>query len=520
MSNRIDLSHRWRVLTGITIVQLFSVMAGTVVTTAAPRIAVDLQGFSLYGLIFAGYTLAAAVATPIVGGLSDVMGRRPFYLGGLALFVLGSVLCALAGNMPIFVAGRILSGFGGGPLIFLVSTTVGDLFPPRQRSRWISLNMAVFGIGSIVGPLVGGLVTDTVGWRWLFWASLPLAAVGLVLLGPVLPRFARPPNLTLDLGGIGLLTLGVVGVLAALTKVSVDFDWTSPVTIASLAMGLIALAALIRREARLPNPLIPMTLFANRTFVLALTANFLMAIIFFGSLVYVPLYLEAGAGRSAAETGRLLAPFLLFYAIGGVTCGQLMARTGRHKALGALGIAIAAAGTVLLAAGIDPGNGALFALAISCLGIGCSISFGVLILLVQNAFAYRLLGTANSIRILGINLAQAIGIPALLLVTLGVLHNTLTADLPADQVALTTAVFLRDPQAAAAVNSGHSALSAVSTEALRLGLTNGIRVVFLVMAGICAGAFLISLFLPATALAETFDEDNPGRSRADMTAPA
>jgi MFS family permease len=262
-----------------------------------------------------------------------------------------------------------------------------------------------------------------------------------------------------------------------------------------------------------------MALFKNRTFVLALTVNFLMAIIFFGSLVYVPLDLEAAAGRSAAEAGRLLAPFLLLYAIGGVACGQLMARTGRHKSIGAFGVAIAGAGTVLLAAGVDPGNGPLFALAISCLGLGCSVSFGVLILLVQNAFAYRLVGTANSIRILGINLAQAMGIPALLLLTLGVLHSTLVSTLPANQVALTTAVFLRDPQAAAA-GSAVRGLSDLGAAALRAGLTNGIRVVFLAMAAICAAAFLISLFLPATALAETFDEDDAEKDRGNAAAPA
>jgi hypothetical protein len=161
----------------------------------------------------------------------------------------------------------------------------------------------------------------------------------------------------------------------------------------------------------------------------------------------------------------------------------------------------------------------LFALAISCLGLGCSVSFGVLILLVQNAFAYRLVGTANSIRILGINLAQAMGIPALLLLTLGVLHSTLVSTLPANQVALTTAVFLRDPQAAAA-GSAVRGLSDLGAAALRAGLTNGIRVVFLAMAAICAAAFLISLFLPATALAETFDEDDAEKDRGNAAAPA
>jgi multidrug resistance protein len=506
VSNRIDAAHRWRVLSGITIVQLFSVMSGTVVTTAAPHIAVELQGFSLYGLIFAGYTLAAAVTTPIVGGLSDVIGRRPFYIAGLVVFVVGSLLCAVAGSMWVLVAGRVLSGLGGGPLIFLVSTTVGDLFPVRQRGAWISLNMAVFGIGSIVGPVVGGVVTDSVGWRWLFWANLPLAVLALGMLAPVLPRLARPSRLELDIAGILLLTVAVTGVLASLTRFAIDFDWSSWPTVGAFVAGIAALGALVWRESRAPSAVIPLHLFRSRAFVQALGINFLMGMVFFAALVFIPLDLEAGAGKSAAEAGVLLAPFLFLYAVGGVTSGQIVSRTGRFRTLGVLGILAAGAGCALLAVGISPVDQAAFALAIGLIGLGCSISFAVLILVVQNAFAYRLLGTANSIRILGINVAQALGIPALLVLTLVVLRGTLAARLTPDQAAAASAVFERNPQAAAA---GAAGLPDIAAEALRAGLSGGVRASFLALAAVSVLAFLVSLFLPSTALAERLDEDEP-----------
>src|SRR5438445_5354867 len=208
ITNQIPADRRYWVLGTVMLVQFTAVMTSTIVSTATPTIVDELHGLNLYAWLFSSYLLASSVTVPVVGKLSDLFGRRPFYIGGLLLFLIGSAFSGLSQNMGELIAARAVTGIGGGALMALGVTTIGDIFSPRERGRWMGLIMSVFGLGSIVGPLVGGFITDHFGWRWVFYVNLPLGLIGLALLGLTLPRLGRPGRLRVDWLGIALLIAG------------------------------------------------------------------------------------------------------------------------------------------------------------------------------------------------------------------------------------------------------------------------------------------------------------------------
>ncbi|OLD07908.1 MAG: hypothetical protein AUJ09_01180 [Firmicutes bacterium 13_1_40CM_3_65_11] len=195
-------------------------------STAAPTIVGELHGLDLYAWLFSSYMLASSVTVPVVGKLSDLFGRRPFYIAGLLIFLLGSAGSGLSQNMGELIAARALTGIGGGALMALGVTTIGDIFSPRERGRWMGLIMSVFGLGSIVGPLVGGFITDHFGWRWVFYVNLPLGLIALVLIGFLLPRLAGHGRVRIDWLGIALLVAGVLPILVGLTWAGLTYPWS------------------------------------------------------------------------------------------------------------------------------------------------------------------------------------------------------------------------------------------------------------------------------------------------------
>jgi EmrB/QacA subfamily drug resistance transporter len=368
----------------------------TVVGTALPRIIAELQGFELYAWAFTAFSLAATVTLPIYGRISDVVGRRPVLLGGIVAFTAASVLAGTAQTMGQLVAYRAVQGIGGGALISMTWAAIGDIFPPRERGRYQGLTGAVFGVSSVIGPLVGGLLTDTLGWRWVFFVNVPVAVLAFEMVRRYLPRSERNADGGLDLPGTALLVLGTVPLLIALTWAGGARAWTDPWVLGLFAMSLAALAAFVQVQRRSSHPTLDPALFADRTYRTANVAAFLTGVGLFGAILYLPLFIQGVQGRSAASSGLVLAPLMAGVVLGSSLSGWLASRTGRLRPWVVIGIGLMIGGFGWTATfGPDtPLTPVVTAMVV--LGAGIGPTNALLTLAVQNALPPALLGVVTS----------------------------------------------------------------------------------------------------------------------------
>jgi MFS family permease len=391
------------------VVQLTTVIATTVVAAAGPRMASDLGGLNLYPWIFSAYTLATAAAGPVVGKLSDLVGRRAFYVLGTALFVVGSLGAGVAANMPQLIAARAVAGIGGGAIAALTGLTVGDLYPPRQRARWLAATVGVYGAGSLAGPWLGGIVTDLLSWRWIFAGSVVAPVLATAMIVPVLPASGRLRGLTIDVAGLGLFLLAVTALLVGVTWAE-DGGWT-PRVAAAMGVAVVALGALLVQESRTARPFISLSMFRLPVFSFAIAISFTIGVIFFATIAYLPVYVQLVVGQGATASGALLIPMMAPFIIGGIGGGQLIARSGRYRWLVIAGCALVLIGTALVAlAPAGLGQPALL-VGLGLSGAGVGAVFPVLSIVVQSAFPYRTMGAAHSLRQLFTSLSAAVGIP-------------------------------------------------------------------------------------------------------------
>ena len=499
------------------LVQFTSVLTSTIVSTAAPTIVDELHGLDLYAWLFSSYLLASSVSIPVVGKLSDLFGRRPFYIGGLLLFLVGSAVCGLAQNMPELIAARAATGIGGGAMLALGATTIGDIFSPRQRGRWMGLIVSVFGLGSIIGPLVGGFITDHFGWRWVFLVNLPLGAISLALIAFLLPRLAGHGRVRIDWVGIVLLVGGVVPILVGLTWAGITYPWDSIQVITPLVGGAVVLAVFAVWENHVAEPILTLHLFDSRAFTVAVLLSFVVGMALFGALTFLPLYAQGVLGYSAQDAGLVLSPFMLGFVLGSLVGGQLTTRTGRYKTQTIIGMAIAVGGMFLLSrlSATSPFSQALIAMIVTGTGVGAV--FPTLSVVVQSAFPYRMLGTANAARQFFNNLGAVMGVPIMATIVLETLKNELPKHLPS----------AAGPQLAKAATSGAQGLIAGQNQglteafgklppalahqvltAVRVSLSTGIERAFLLGTVLMALGFLTTFFLPEIPLRGTI-QDHP-----------
>ena len=430
-TNAVARERRYWVLAAVLLVQFIAVLSTTVVSTASPRIVDDLHGLDLYAWIFTGYMLASAVTVPTVGKLSDLYGRRPFYIGGLALFLAGSAISGLAQNMGELIAARVVSGAGGGAMMALSAATIGDIFSPLERGRWMGLMMGVFGLGSIVGPAVGGVLTDHLGWRWVFYINLPFGLIALGMLAALLPRMRLAGRPRIDWLGIVLLVAGLVPMLLAFTWAGVTYPWLSIQVTGGLALGVLVLVLFLIYETRAAEPILSPHLFENKVFRVAVIINFLVGMSLFGSLTFIPLYFQGVLGETAQNAGFVLAPLMVGFVLGSVAGGFLVSKTGRYKILAVVGMAVGAAGLWLMSrldAG-SPWSQAVAAMVVTGIGIGSV--FPLMSVVVQSAFPYRMLGTANSARQFFNNLGAVVGIPVMATIVIETFQQEFPRRLPA-----------------------------------------------------------------------------------------
>ncbi|SFG12220.1 drug resistance transporter, EmrB/QacA subfamily [Desulfotomaculum arcticum] len=395
-TNQITGQRKWWALATVMVTMFFSSMDQTIISTAIPTIVGDLQGFALYAWVFSAYMLTSAVTVPIYGKLSDVYGRKPFYIFGLVMFGVGSAICGQAETMLELVLARGLQGIGAGAMMSMPRATVGDIFNPKERGRWMGAMGAVFGVSSIIGPAIGGWITGTFSWRWVFYINLPFAVLAIIGVVLSLPKVRADEQVKLDWLGSVLLATGLVPILLGFTWAGTKYAWTSPVELVLFGSGAIMLALFIWFERKVADPIITPTLFRNRIFSTSLVLGILVSMAMFGSVMFLPLFVQGVIGLNPRDSGLVMSPMMISFIVGSIISGQIMTKTGKYRLLSHISAAAIILGTILLMT-MDI-NTAYPTVIVNMvvLGLGVGSLMPLLNIAVQNAFPYRMMGTVNS----------------------------------------------------------------------------------------------------------------------------
>src|SRR3984893_17163005 len=368
----------------------------TVVSTALPTMVGDLGGLSYLSWVVTAYLLTSTVAGPLYGKFGDLYGRKIVLQVAIAVFLVGSALCGIAQNMLQLIVFRALEGAGGGGLIVITIAVIGDLIPPRERGRYQGFFGAVFGVATIVGPLVGGFFVDHLSWRWIFYINLPTGILGLAVIAAVLP--SRPTRRQRGVSCVGALLLTVAlsaGILFTGLGGTI-FPWTSPVMIGLMAASIAGIITFVAVEMRAREPILPMSLFANRNFAVASSVGFIVGLSLFGAVTFLPIYLQVVKGVSPSISGLLLMPMMLGMLATSVVSGRMISRFGRYKLFPILGTATMTFGLGALSLlAIDSGDWQT-AIDALWLGLGMGMVMQVLLIAVQNSVDYERLGVATS----------------------------------------------------------------------------------------------------------------------------
>ena len=369
----------------------------TVVGVALPRIVTDLHGDqALYTWAVTIYLLTSTVSGPIYGKLSDLFGRRPIVIFAVSLFLISSALAGLSQNMEMFILFRGLQGLGGGAVFPIALAVVADLYTPAERGKYLGLFGAVFGVSSLVGPGLGGSITDTFSWNWIFYINIPIGLVSLFILWRLLPAIRRPEaGQNIDYPGAAVFAAAIVPFLIGLTNKRTG-QWTDPAVGGLILLGIVFAVAFIVIESRAKEPIVPLNLFRIRTFTISVSAMFLAAFGFFTLVVYLPLWFQTVGGASATESGYNILPLLAGLIVSATMSGQIVARIGRYKFLMAGSLALLGV-ALLLFTGLraDTARPVMW-LWMALAGLGIGPSFAVFTLIVQNAVSPDRIGVATS----------------------------------------------------------------------------------------------------------------------------
>jgi len=458
------------VFAGLLLGMLVASLNQTIVSTALPVIVGDLGGLAQYSWVFSAYMLGATVTVPLYGKLSDVYGRRPLFLIAIAVFAVGSIVSGLATSMGVLVGGRAIQGLGAGGLIPLAIAAIGDIVPPRERGKWQGLSGGVFALASIAGPMTGGWIADNTSWRWAFFASLPVAALALVVVWFGFQKQERGERRPIDYAGAALLTAGASSGLLAAVWGGSEFPWASGEILGLFGAAALLLAAFAFRERRAEEPIMPPALFGNRTFRAAVVALLPIGAAMFSAIMFVPLLVQRVLGESATTSGAVLTPLMLGWIGASVVAGQIVSRTGRFRPVLLTGPPVMAAGFWLLSqVTVGSSSGAVIRDAV-IVGAGIGLMMQTFVVVVQNAVPRHSLGIATASTQFFRSIGATVGVTAL--------GAVVTAQL------------------------GSRAATLASPERL----ADALHPVFLASVGLAGAAFLATLFVPHAELRRTVEE--------------
>jgi len=387
---------KFEILGAILLGMFLAALDQTIVGPVLPRIVTELKGADYYTWVVTIFLLTSTITVPIYGKLSDLYGRRPLLLFGISLFLIGSVLSGLSQTMWQLILFRGLQGLGAGALFPIALAVIGDLFTPAERGKYQGLFGAVFGIAFLVGPGLGGFLTDQFSWHWIFFVNVPIGLIALLVIGRLLPNIkGRSRQINIDYLGVVTLVAGLVPILIGLTLAETSV-WTDPGVFGSIAVGIVFLVLFVLVERRAVQPIIPLHLFRNRTFSASMVAIFLATFGFGAAIIFLPLYFQIVEGSSATASGYKLLPFLLGLIVSSIASGQIVSRTGRYKAVILVGLVVLAVGLFLMSNLRADTSDLVLSSWMLVAGIGVGPMFAVFTIIVQNSVPFHELGTATS----------------------------------------------------------------------------------------------------------------------------
>jgi EmrB/QacA subfamily drug resistance transporter len=402
-------------MTGVLMALFMSSLDQTIVDTAMPRIIVDLNGFAHYTWVITVYIITSAITIPIIGRLTDMFGRKRFYIAGIALFTVASLFSGLSQSMMQLIVARGIQGIGAGCMMANAFTVIADIFPPAERGKYQGLISAVFGMSAIIGPSLGGIITDTLSWHWIFFVNLPIGIINIIVFVFFFPDIkpAGEHKHQIDYAGMATLSLGVMALLLALSWGGSEYAWFSFPILGLLALFVAMLVLFINIEMRSREPLIPLSLFGNRIVTIAESVVFLTAFGMYGAITFVPLFFQGVLGATAAASGGFLTPMILGQVTGSFTAGQLLSRTGGHYRIqGVVGLSIMTIGLFLLTRMTPQTTYGTAVVNIVLTGFGLGMTLPLYTIAVQNTVPYNYLGVATStvpfIRSIGASVGLAI----------------------------------------------------------------------------------------------------------------
>jgi EmrB/QacA subfamily drug resistance transporter len=529
-------------IAGLMLGMLLGALDQTVVTTALPQVISGLGGGSQdYTWVITAYLLASTVAVPIYGKLSDIYGRRIFFLGGMVIFLVGSALSGTSQNMTQLILYRAIQGLGAGALMPIAQAIIGDIFPPAERGKWQGLFVAVFGVATILGPLLGGWMTDNLGWRWVFYINMPVGVLALITAGLTMPRLATRRQHRIDYFGSVSLVLWSVPLLLALslggqTINGTQLAWTSWQILSLFGFAALMLIVFFITELRAAEPIISPRLFKSSIFSVSVFTTILLSAGMFGAIAFLPLFVQVVLGQSATNSGLVITPMMLGFMVSSLVGGQLLSRTGRYKVIALVGFAVAAGGMFLLARmGPSTSNDTLIRnMIVTGLGIGVMMSLFTIV--VQNAFPFRQLGEVTATLAFFRQMGSTMGLAVLGAFLTNTLTSTLQTRIPAPLKPYVSASQLTQQlstaQSSSAPSSGlavlQSKLAAFGPQglallqqleqAIRTSLSDAITQVFLIGAALMVVCFIATLFLKEVPLRRSHAHE--GSAADGGTAPS
>ncbi|APE32901.1 MFS transporter [Nocardia mangyaensis] len=532
------------VLSGLMLGMLLASLDQTIVSTSIRTIADDLGGYSLQAWATTAYLITATISTPLYGKLSDMFGRKPFYLTAIGLFIIGSLLCTLAGSMYQLAAFRAFQGLGAGGLMSLSLAIMGDMVGPRERARYQGYFLATFGISSVLGPVLGGLLAgqDTIlgitGWRWVFLVNVPLGLLALVVVTRVL-HLPRTPHAThrIDFGGALVLAVGLVPLLIVAEQ-GREWGWSSTASVACYVIGTLGVLGFVAVEKYMGDAaLIPLRIFGNVTFALGVVISFVVGAAMFGGMLLLPQYLQVVRGAGPTEAGLQMLPMVLGLMIGSIVSGRLISKTGRYRAFPVIGATMLTLGLFLLHL-LDADSPLWLAMIfMACAGFGLGNLMQPLTLALQNALPPKDMGVSTASATFFRQIGGTLGAAVFLSILFSLLTPNITEQLqssandpayrqaivqgaqsanPAD-AALAKGLLANDTSAAGQVLQDSSIIQQLNPELAKpfqVGFADSMSTVFLAAAGVALLALLLVLFWKEVPLRTTGGIEAAGDAKA------